>query len=42
MQLVLNNLSISNTDFPCIYIKSADKTFITTAKGSENYLEVTE
>ena len=42
VQLVLNNLSISNTDFPCIYIKSADKTFITTAKGSENYLEVTE
>ncbi|MCR4609692.1 MAG: carbohydrate-binding domain-containing protein [Eubacterium sp.] len=30
VQLVLNGVSITNKDFPCIYVKSADKVFITT------------
>ena len=39
VQLVLNQVSISNDDFPCIYVKSADKVFVTTA-SSENALIV--
>ena len=34
VQLVLNGLSVTNADFPCIYVLSADKVFITTAAGS--------
>lgn len=41
VQLVLNGVSITNTDFPAIYVVNADKTFITTAEGSENTLSVT-
>ena len=41
VQLVLDNVSIENEDFPCIYVKNADKTFITTAEGSVNTLAVT-
>ena len=40
VQLVLDWVSISNTSSPCIYVKQADKVFITTT-NSENTLEVT-
>lgn len=40
VQIVLDNVSITNTSSPAIYIKNADKVFITTAKGSENTLTV--
>ena len=29
VQLVLDGVSISNSDSPCIYVKSADKVFVT-------------
>ena len=41
VQLVLDNVSITNSDFPAIYVISADKCFITTADGSTNTLSVT-
>ena len=41
VQLVLDNLSITNTDSPAIYVKNADKVFLTTAADSENSLSVT-
>ena len=34
VQLVLDGVSITNTDAPCIYVKSADKVFVTTAADS--------
>ena len=34
VQLVLQNLNLTNSDFPCIYVLSADKVFITTAGDS--------
>ena len=34
VQLMLDGVSITNTDFPCIYVVSADKMFITTAADS--------
>lgn len=34
VQLVLDKVSITNSDFPCIYVKSGDKVFITTAGDS--------
>ena len=34
VQLVLDGASITNGGFPCIYIKSADKVFVTTASDS--------
>ena len=34
VQLVLDGLSITNKDFPAIYVKSADKVFVTTASDS--------
>ena len=34
VQLVLDGLNITNADFPCIYVISADKVFITTAADS--------
>ncbi|MCR5442369.1 MAG: carbohydrate-binding domain-containing protein [Sphaerochaetaceae bacterium] len=40
VQLVLDGLSITNKDFPCIYVKSADKVFVTTT-DSVNSLSVT-
>jgi len=40
IQIVLNWVSITNSDFPCIYVKQADKVFITTT-NSENTLEIT-
>ncbi len=41
VQLVLDNVSITNDDSPAIYVKSADKVFVTTAEGSDNTLSVT-
>ena len=40
VQLVLDGVSITNESIPCIYIKSADKVFVTTTE-SENTLSVT-
>ena len=40
VQLVLDGVSITNDDFPAIYVVSADKCFITTT-DSENTLSVT-
>ena len=40
VQLVLDGVSITNESIPCIYIKSADKVFVTTT-ASENTLSVT-
>ena len=34
VQLVLDGLNITNEDFPCIYVKSADKVFVTTLSDS--------
>lgn len=34
VQLVLTSLNITNKKIPCIYVKSADKVFITTSKDS--------
>lgn len=41
VQLVLDNVSITNEDAPAIYVVSADKVFVTTADGSTNKLSVT-
>ncbi len=38
IQLVLNGVSISNDTSAAVYIREADKVFITTASGSENML----
>ena len=38
VQLVLDGVSISNTSVPCIYVRSADKVFVTTV--SDSYLSV--
>ncbi len=38
VQLVLNGVSITNSDGPAIEIRSADKVFLTLAEGSENML----
>lgn len=40
VQLVLNGVSIKNTSTPAIYVKSADKIFVTTASGKTNSLSV--
>lgn len=34
VQLVLDGVSITNSDFPCIYVRSADKVFLTTSADS--------
>lgn len=34
VQLVLDGVSITNTDFPAIYVKNADKVFVTTTSSS--------
>lgn len=34
VQIVLSGASITNTNFPCIYVKTADKVFVTTSKDS--------
>lgn len=39
VQIVLDGVSITNEDSPAIYVKAADKVFVTTT-GSKNHLEV--
>lgn len=39
VQIVLNGASISNDQFAALYVRSADKVFVTTASGTENTLE---
>ena len=34
VQLVLDGVQITNDDFPCVYVKSADKVFVTTSADS--------
>ena len=34
VQIVLDGASVTNIDFPCIYVRSADKVFITTSSDS--------
>ena len=41
VQLVLDGLNVTNDSCPVIYVKNADKVFVTTAEGSENSLSVT-
>ncbi len=41
VQLVLDNVNITNDSAPAIYVVSADKVFVTTAEGTSNTLEVT-
>lgn len=41
VQIVLDGVSITNSDFPAIYVISADKCFVTTSEGSSNTLSVT-
>ena len=40
VQLVLDGVSITNSSQPAIYVKNADKVFVTTAEGSVNSLSV--
>ena len=39
IQIILNGVSISNSQSAALYVRSADKVFITTASGTENILE---
>ena len=39
--LELSGLTIENSNFPCIYVRSADKVHVTLAAGTENALSVT-
>ena len=41
VRLILDGLSVTNTSKPVIYVKSADKVFVTTASGTTNTLSVT-
>jgi hypothetical protein len=41
VQLVLNGVSITNTEKPAVYVLNADKCFVTSADGSKNNLKVT-
>ncbi|MBQ2547015.1 MAG: carbohydrate-binding domain-containing protein, partial [Clostridia bacterium] len=41
IQLVLSGVTITNDDFPAIYVVSADKVFVTTAANTTNTLSVT-
>ena len=38
VQLVLSGVDLTNPDGPALYIKSADKVFLTLADGTENTL----
>ena len=40
VQIVLSGAEITDEDFPCIYVKNADKVFVTTVKGTTNSLTV--
>ncbi len=39
IQIILNGVSISNSQSAALYVRSADKVFVTTASGTENILE---
>ena len=41
VQIVLDGASITNDSTPAIYVKNADKVFVTTTEGSSNTLSVT-
>ncbi len=41
VQLVLNGLTVANDSFPVIYVKNADKVFVTTVASTESSLSVT-
>ena len=41
VQLVLNGVTLTNSSLPCVYVKNADKVFVTTQKGTTNALSVT-
>ena len=41
VQLVLDGVSVTNSDAPAIYVRSADKVFVTTAEETTNLLQVT-
>lgn len=41
VQIVFDGVSITNEDAPAIYVKNADKVFVTTTEGSENILATT-
>lgn len=41
VQLVLNGVSITCSDSACIFVKNADKVFVTLAEGTENTLTST-
>ena len=41
VQIVLDGVDVTNTSSPVVYVKTCDKTFVTTAGGSENALSVT-
>ena len=40
VQLVLDGVSITNDSTPAVYVKNADKVFVTTTEGSSNTLSV--
>ena len=40
VQIVLDGVSITNEDSPAIYVKGADKVFVTTASGTDNLMAV--
>lgn len=40
VQLVLDGVSMTNTNQPCILVENADKVFLTSAEGSENSMTV--
>ncbi len=41
VQLVLDGVTITNSDWPAIYVKNADKVFVTTTEGTQSTLSVT-
>ena len=41
VQLVLNGVTVNNSSSPAIYVKNADKVFVTTAEGTTSNLTVT-
>ena len=41
VQLLLDGVTLTNSNAPCIYVKNADKVFVTTAGGTTNTLSVT-
>ena len=41
VQLVLNGVTVNNSSSPAIYVKNADKVFVTTVEGTTSNLSVT-